>query len=440
MSAPSRFPSPTKGTNVPESTSATAPTSRTTTQGRFQARLTGKAGISARSTADHPPRSTAHSSVENSTINDAPRRMVSTHARSRSTANARNPPDSKVSPKDPGGRSLHSGSHLRTLSTSTYTRSTTTYRNPAESSTKLSGLLPTSQANPRALNDATLQKPSFNTYKQTFSPKKPKQGIPPSSTTVPTNNPVAVQASLQPSRLYDETLQLSVSHQYSTAALRHFADSIRTSLEAGRADLQTQIRHVASLEKDRQGRRNVEGVREWIDQGVREESAEFDKLSLLAACVQELFAISKREGPFLVAMEEFNQWQRNAATAKSRRAKGEDIEGCFTIPLGRKWATTMSSVQGRVEACTDTIKTLGAVTESSSIGSMISGLLVLAEQFTQEVKMCMDLEGLILQQEQDWVESSLTHALSAVKPKASQGERVVARRGLWEYGWSEKNP
>ena len=269
----------------------------------------------------------------------------------------------------------------------------------------------------------TLRKPKFNTYKQHYSPKKVKEVAAEDSVSRPAfprpgsagtfESPTAEVAHLR-----DELLQLSIVYDRSGITLREYEKSIASRLRTGSEQLQNQQYSLHAQESDRQGKLNAHTVRKWLYEEHQEHSsanAGSNKLFLLGTCVKELCDIASYDGALSTVMDAFDKWRIHATARDLDLAIESDQGECFLAPLDPQWSALVTTIQDKVIACAASLEDLQwpqRPPEGSSIALLIKMHRMLAEQILQEIEICRDVEGLILRQEHDWIQSSITQALS----------------------------
>lgn len=326
--------------------------------------------------------------------------------------------------------------HKRTLSAFASTRATAPHQNtdrPDRPKSKPIGRATKNSGNAASANVPTMPRPNFDTYKQHFSPQKAKQ---PPAPVVTSNHPVSTNASgVGPSeilRFNDELLQLSLVHKGSAAALQEYTNNITSHSEKQYGDLERQHRQLHLQERDRQARDNLRGVRKWINANSGGDDAGFDPLSVLAECALGLEDIARENGAFSVAMEQFNDWEVRAHVATAGRADPEETRIQFVTPLSLEWKGAIESIEQRLGIFLTSLRVFGKSNEEATIGAMITTLSELAELLLQQILMCKRLEGLILQRQQQWIDTSIEKALMAVNLKGLQNHQSSQRRGIWE--------
>lgn len=323
--------------------------------------------------------------------------------------------------------------HKRTLSAFASTRATVPHQNADRPKSKPIGRATKDSGNAASASGPTMTRPNFDSYKQHFSPQKAKQPPPPVATSNhPTSTNTSGVGAPEILRFNDELLQLSLVHKGSAAALQKYTNSINSHFEEQYENLEREYQQLHLQERDRQARENLRGVRTWIDANCGGGDAGFDPLSVLAECAQGLEEIARENGAFSVAMEQFNDWEVKAHVATAGRVDSEETKIQFVTPLSLKWKGTIESIEQRLGIFLTSLRVFGKSNEEATIGAMITTLSELAELLLQQISMCKRLEGLILQRQQRWIDTSIEKALIAVNLKRFNNHQSSQRRGIWE--------
>lgn len=90
-------------------------------------------------------------------------------------------------------------------------------------------------------------------------------------------------------------------------------------------------------------------------------------------------------------------------------------------------AALVSDVRDRIRACTDSSPDMQMPSRESSLSHTVAMHSKLAELKSQEIELSRVMVDLILQQEQIWIDGSLTQALKWVDNSQS-----TERQGIWD--------
>jgi len=249
---------------------------------------------------------------------------------------------------------------------------------------------------------------------------------------VSTNLNAGGAGSSEVSRLNDELLQLSLVHGSSADTLQQYTKSVTEYFKDQYADLEVQHRQLEVRERDRQTRDNLRGVRKWVDENSGSGDVSLNPLSMLAECTRQLEDLSRKDGDFSAAMNQFDDWKRGVDVAIASRTATEEVEVQFVVPFSPDWKGLIMSLETKIKMCMNTLRDFKRGSESAAIGEMITMLSVLAQSLLQEIAISKSLEERILQQQQSWIDSSIERALQAVKPDGSQDFQVAVRKGVWD--------
>jgi len=289
-----------------------------------------------------------------------------------------------------------------------------------------------------------VRKPAFNTYDKHYSPKK-INSRPAASPTLATLN---VTASLQQASrsiepppnakglFADELLQLSLLQHRAGGTLREYEASISAQLDAAAETIKRDMRVLMDLERARQSHVNAQAVMRWIGRvndlsTVQRVSA---RLLAVAHCVKELDETIQEDGPLQKVMKEFVQWHVLVASKGKNRDTFDDKqdETPSIAPLNSSWAASVESIKAKMNACRDLLAELQETSDESSISRLIAMHHRVAGQTLQAIDTCRAVEGLILQQEKDWIQTSLTIAIAeAERHDVAPGYPKDDRTGVW---------
>ncbi|KAK5053239.1 hypothetical protein LTR84_002213 [Exophiala bonariae] len=379
------------------------------------------------------------------TITNTPSRNLAVHTRGASTSAVIKPSLSTHASKEkqasqiPGASltqmqsSSSAQQHKRTLSAHASIRATAPSQGSSLPKSRPVGRVMKDSENAPTTNVSALTRPNFDSYKQHFSPQKAKQPVSTTTSRVVVNPSGSTVVASESSRLSDELLQLSLLHTGSTVALQSYEKSIKSHFQSHHADLDRQRQQIESLERDRRARDNLRGLRRWIDENSSGGEEDFDPLSVLAECLQELDEINKDQGAFAVARRQFSDWETNVSSITLNRVEPEgDTTLNFVVPLGSEWSHAIELIERRLKICMNTLRVFDGRHEGATIGEMIAMFSMHCEHLLQEISICRTLERLILQRQQQWIDESIGKALMTVEDKGLQAHQMIPRRGIWE--------
>lgn len=336
-----------------------------------------------------------------------------------------------------------SKSHTRALSTATRANTESRTANESFSAPKAIAVRPFSSRLPGPSASETaprsFKKPDFDTFNQHYSPKKPSRPIPnhihaPPSGASGTGLPTTEVANFQ-----GELLQLSLVYGAAAATFHAYRESAKLQLSAELEDVNRELLNLRSLQDDRQAKHNAIALSKWFEQDHQDlalAGSGAGTLLILGHCIKELDEVNKDNGPLENAMRTFDEWHIYASSRNTTRTigghAGRDSKRCL-VPIDPQWSALVSSVQDRAKACAASLADLPELPESSSIGRLIKVHLMLADHIQQEIELCRDVERLILQREQSWVETSTRRALANVEgQRRAETSSATHRKGLWE--------
>ncbi|KEF55253.1 uncharacterized protein A1O9_08907, partial [Exophiala aquamarina CBS 119918] len=292
--------------------------------------------------------------------------------------------------------------------------------------------VPKDHASTASLNGTTLTRPIFDNSKQLSIPQKAKQSISVANSTLSTNLNAEGVGGSDFSRIGDELLQLSLLHESSASTFQQYTNSVINHLKDQHAGLEIQHQQLESRERDRQTQVNLRGIRKWFDQNSGSSDVSLNPLSLLAECTHELEDLSKGDGDFSAAMKQFDDWKLGADIAMTSCGTSEETEVRFVVPISPDWRNLIMSLDTKLKMYMNTLRDFRKGNESTAIDEMITMLSVLGQSLLQEIEICKTLEGLILQRQQRWIDSSIEKALLAVRADSSQAFQLTVRKGIWE--------
>ncbi|KAK4941979.1 hypothetical protein LTR10_018160 [Elasticomyces elasticus] len=297
---------------------------------------------------------------------------------------------------------------------------------------------------PTSIAAPLVKKPAFNTYDKHYSPKKTNNRPAVSSTFAKPHATESLQhapGSIEPSpvvnRLFvDELLQLSLLRDRAGQTLRNYEASISAQVVAADQVIKRDKAVLLDLERTRRSQVNAQLVVKWV--GPTEDLSTVQggnaRLLVVARCVKELSAMIQEDGPLHKVMKEFAQWHVLVASkGKNREFVDDKREEVLTAaPLNSSWTPTVDSIEAKINDCRDLLADLQAFPDESSISALIAMHLKVAAQILQAIDTCRAVEGLILQREKDWMQSSLTNAIAeAEKHHFSAKNPRFDRTGVW---------
>jgi hypothetical protein len=104
----------------------------------------------------------------------------------------------------------------------------------------------------------------------------------------------------------------------------------------------------------------------------------------------------------------------------------------FIDAIGQSWTESVTLIRRKLEHCIQSLNDLGRAPLDSGIGLVLKNYRNLANTIMQELECCAAVERLVLELEQEWINSSIEQVLHDTEPASIQP--VSARKGIW-YGF-----
>lgn len=378
------------------------------------------------------PSKTAVSTSSRNTSNSSP-----LSPRKSQPATPRNAPPSPRKPDMPPPRSTRSSSLRQPLVSSGFGSSTTV---PAVYSRHHSQTVraqtttnhPAKQADATAASSSTMTtqrvRPRFNTFQQSFSPKKTVK--PPTPTTSGGSARLGSDdSSLIPSSwpeiaaLQTEILQLSLFHSSYLQRNAEWQASAEASLRKKYDLVAEAYRSTLAGEKETQRRLNLHALNLWFENSRenRGGAAFSEQIQTLSSIVQDVSDLSDKSGKYEQAVRVFEDWFEEADQIRQRRDRSDQGTGIkevavFVDPLDVSWKKELYALTTRLGLCARQLQDLdilghGAadadegrrLNHDSALVRIVTSLGEMITLMVDELNTMRTIERDIVRLEREWV-------------------------------------
>jgi hypothetical protein len=310
------------------------------------------------------------------------------------------------------------------LETQSRTRSTTTITQPKDRSAE-QGVSSSTAAEKRSL-----PRPTFNTYQQHFSPRKPKPLLRAQSSRLVGSRDENHAQTQHFSRNQDELLQLSLVHRNSIKTLKEYETDIEEKLELMNRKVQKNGEMVRTLESEHQTRINAVALSDWLhNAGSISKEGYIENLGF---CTEELAQISHEGREFDQLMSEFERWlakvqkiMRMTEDSSSNLENDDDI-ALIDTP-GPTWSHNIRQCTERLQLYRRGLQRLGNARSDSGLGFLLARHQLLADKMLEKLRIAKDIVVAVIGHQQAWMSSTLDAALKATS--LDGGHHL--RKGTW---------
>ena len=298
-------------------------------------------------------------------------------------------------------------------------------------STKLTyAKVPEKAARTPANAAAKLQRPTFSTLQQHYSPKKtnPKDaGNVVQEATAPRLQFPQYSRGVLESKL--ELLHLHMMHRSSGTVQKQWQDSAEQSYKRQFTDLIKIDSDLDERELEHLEQLNANAIMAWCSGS---ENATIErKIQILSATIEEAWNASRPTGKYTLVIQAFEHWYARASQVQSQRLGNESVaqdhidvlEG-----LGDGWKAEASSMHSRILHAADGLLGLGEVQHQSDLARCVTVLFEMLKNMLEELELVQLIENQIVQQEKVWVESSINKIASGLRDGPSMALTSTHRR------------
>ena len=262
----------------------------------------------------------------------------------------------------------------------------------------------------RQAPDPRLNRPTFSTLQQHYSPAK---SLAPKPTTAqllapgsPSKLPSNVAITAETAKLQAELLQLHILHREAAGVEAQFRESARGKLESRFEGVCRKYEELVGIEEAQTDRATALVLKGWVDADKSGGMGFEGRVQVLDEVVAGLWNLSDPGGKYARVVRRFEKWMQGVMEVQDRREKGDlldDGEVVFIEELENQWRDELRSQSRKVENLEDKLDDLGEVEGKSSLSTVVNGCRALAKGMMMELDTMKRTESEVVKVEQDWI-------------------------------------
>lgn len=268
-------------------------------------------------------------------------------------------------------------------------------------------------------------KPSFNTFQQHYSPKRPARApAAPSAEAVEAENLLRSETS----HLQNELLQLLLLREDALVVQEEWKQSARIKLEKRFEQVLAQYQATIDANRDAQRQVNHRALDGWLDS--MGEDFFLQTIETISRAVQLISDITAPGGRYTRLIEEFETWAAQVSSREEDTKRGVyDEDNAASISLPAAWNEQLLVVEGELGLCRREWKKLPIVDQASGLGKMLSGHRILLDDMILELKTLREIQSRVESREKRRLERVLELVM---KDEANSGIEKQLQRPIWQ--------
>ncbi|KAI9849650.1 MAG: hypothetical protein M1837_002775 [Sclerophora amabilis] len=293
-------------------------------------------------------------------------------------------------------------------------------------------------------------KPTFSTFQQHFTPKKPTKPLAramSSSSQSPKKPALQEVASSETIRLQTELLQMHLLHQGAASSYHQWEQSARGKIRIQFEETARRHRKLRTVEQEVQERVNLQGLREWLGSDHLLDPG--DKIQSLGSTIQEVHNLIDSGGVYHRIVRAFEKWiswiddiykqRQNSSSSSGAGGSGsgsgagaEQLE--FIDGLGDGWKSETASLARKLASLSHRMVGLGDPLTGSGLEKILANGKDMVANAMAELELMRTMERELMAKERSWVESQISDLADEVEEDLetmlpSSGDQP--RRGIW---------
>ena len=253
---------------------------------------------------------------------------------------------------------------------------------------------------------STLQRPSFSTMQQHFSPKKrPRFRSMSHRGEAPSEESHVAKVSIE---ARDEMLHLHIIHCDSLSTQFQWQESAKRQLQRLFEGVATDYAELQCQEHDLQTKLNATALMAWRDN--RTNGKVTGNLHVLSDTIAEVVALTDLQGQHTRVTEDFGYWYARACKVQQSRTQSTAssvAQATFVEGLGDGWKAETSLIKMKAAVLLCQLQDLGTAQLGSDLARLLQALKTSVQNILCELKTIQDIESRTTRHEQGWLQTSL---------------------------------